>query len=114
MGNSLTDNNPNITDLSDRNRPTRLAEKYAELYDNQWTDAFDVLEKIYQKEEYVIETILHILEVIKEYLSNMSEYILYIVNLPFIYHTDAFVCIGYGNIFQCINNCSTFLWTKQI
>lgn len=43
MGQKLTDNNPNIADLSDKNRPTKLAERYSELYDNQWTDAFEVL-----------------------------------------------------------------------
>jgi hypothetical protein len=41
----LTDGNPNIADLSDANRPTKLAEQYSELYDNEWTDAFDVLSK---------------------------------------------------------------------
>lgn len=41
MGQKLTDNNPNVADLSDVNRPTKLAEKYTELYDNQWTDAFE-------------------------------------------------------------------------
>ncbi|XP_045203864.2 uncharacterized protein LOC123556873 [Mercenaria mercenaria] len=39
----LRDNNPNIADLSDQNRPTKIAEKMSELYDNQWTDAFDAL-----------------------------------------------------------------------
>jgi len=43
MGQKLTDNNPNVADLSDLNRPTKLGERYTELYDNQWTDAFDVL-----------------------------------------------------------------------
>ncbi|XP_060566866.1 uncharacterized protein LOC132725703 [Ruditapes philippinarum] len=41
----LTDNNPNIADLSDVNRPTKLAEQFSELYDNEWTDAFDALAK---------------------------------------------------------------------
>ena len=63
MGDRLTDNNPNITDLSDRNRPTKLAEKCAELYDNQWTDAFEVLQKYFQTEETVIKALLHILQV---------------------------------------------------
>ncbi|XP_060562949.1 uncharacterized protein LOC132722457 [Ruditapes philippinarum] len=62
MGNRLTDNNPNITDLSDRNRPTKLAEKCAELYDNQWTDAFEILEKYFSTDEAVIESLLHILQ----------------------------------------------------
>jgi hypothetical protein len=64
MGSRLTDNNPNITDLSDRNRPTKLAEKCAELYDNQWTDAFEILEKKYfSNDEAVIDSLLHILQV---------------------------------------------------
>ena len=29
--------------LSNPNRPTQLAEQYNEIYDNQWTDAFDIL-----------------------------------------------------------------------
>ncbi|XP_045206821.2 uncharacterized protein LOC123559064 [Mercenaria mercenaria] len=44
-GAKLTEGNANIADLSDENRPTKLAEKYSELYDNEWTDAFDVLTK---------------------------------------------------------------------
>jgi hypothetical protein len=64
MGDRLTDNNPNITDLSDRNRPTKLAEKCAELYDNQWTDAFEILEPYFPNDEAVIEALLHILQVI--------------------------------------------------
>ncbi|XP_053399062.1 putative leucine-rich repeat-containing protein DDB_G0290503 [Mercenaria mercenaria] len=62
MGDRLTDNNPNITDLSDRNRPTKLAERCAELYDNQWTDAFDILEEYFNAEENVIEALLQILQ----------------------------------------------------
>ncbi|XP_060582843.1 uncharacterized protein LOC132739193 [Ruditapes philippinarum] len=61
MGLKLTDSNPNVTDLSDRHRPTKLAEKYAELYDNQWTDAFDVLDKIFPSEEKIINILLNIL-----------------------------------------------------
>ena len=40
----LADNNPNIADLSDTNRPTNLAEKFLSLYDDEWTDAFDALQ----------------------------------------------------------------------
>ncbi|XP_053392088.1 uncharacterized protein LOC128554801 [Mercenaria mercenaria] len=39
----LTDDNPNIADLSDINRPTKLSEQFSELYDNEWTDAFEAL-----------------------------------------------------------------------
>ncbi|KAK3582902.1 hypothetical protein CHS0354_009708 [Potamilus streckersoni] len=43
----LNHNNPAIADLSDPNRATKLGEKYLQLYDNQWTDAFSKLEKEY-------------------------------------------------------------------
>jgi len=42
-GDKLRENNPNIADLSDQNRPTKLAEMFSELYDNVWTDAFEIL-----------------------------------------------------------------------
>lgn len=42
----LRKDNPSITDLSDANRPTKLAEKYTELYDNEWTDGLEELQKI--------------------------------------------------------------------
>ncbi|XP_048774219.1 myosin heavy chain, striated muscle-like isoform X2 [Ostrea edulis] len=42
--NRLRDQNPGITDLSDPNRPLKLAEKVSELYDNEWTNAMENLE----------------------------------------------------------------------
>nr|XP_022324776.1 myosin-6-like isoform X12 [Crassostrea virginica] len=33
----------NITDLSDSNRPTKIAEQFSELYDDLWTDVFEKL-----------------------------------------------------------------------
>lgn len=44
MSVKLRDNNPNIADLSDQFRPTKLGEQFSELYDNEWTDAFDALQ----------------------------------------------------------------------
>ncbi|KAL3879275.1 hypothetical protein ACJMK2_031577 [Sinanodonta woodiana] len=41
----LTYDNPSIADLKDQNRRTKLAEKYSELYDNQWTVAFETIAK---------------------------------------------------------------------
>ncbi|XP_052243025.1 paramyosin-like isoform X2 [Dreissena polymorpha] len=61
MGQRLTDNNPNITDLSDKNRPTKLAERYSELYDNEWTDAFEDLNAIYNDEQKTIAMLTVIL-----------------------------------------------------
>ncbi|XP_060075805.1 uncharacterized protein LOC132555474 [Ylistrum balloti] len=42
-GHKLRENNAAITDLSSAIRPTKIAELYKELYDNQWTDAFEEL-----------------------------------------------------------------------
>ncbi|KAL5012979.1 hypothetical protein ScPMuIL_011530 [Solemya velum] len=39
----LTDNNPNITDLGDLNRPEKLAERFMQLYDDEWTCAFETM-----------------------------------------------------------------------
>jgi len=63
MGQKLTDANPNIADLSDLNRPTKLAERYTELYDNQWTDAYDLIDN--GDESVTIEALLAILRVSK-------------------------------------------------
>ncbi|KAK3602810.1 hypothetical protein CHS0354_026361 [Potamilus streckersoni] len=43
MGQQMSDGNPNITDLSDPNRPSKLGERFSELYDNEWTNAFEGL-----------------------------------------------------------------------
>ncbi|KAJ8297824.1 hypothetical protein KUTeg_024355 [Tegillarca granosa] len=39
----LRNNNPAITDLSDEMRPSKLAEQFSELYDNEWTDVIECL-----------------------------------------------------------------------
>lgn len=44
-GAKLKDNNPNITDLSDPNRPLKVAEQFSELYDKEWTNALESLTK---------------------------------------------------------------------
>ena len=50
-GDKLTKGNPAITDLGDPNRPMKIAEKYGELYDNEWTDAMgytdDAMRKLF-------------------------------------------------------------------
>uniref|UniRef100_K1QDD7 Uncharacterized protein n=1 Tax=Magallana gigas TaxID=29159 RepID=K1QDD7_MAGGI len=42
-GSKLTSNNPDIADLNDDNRPTKLAEKFSQLYDDAWTDSMEEL-----------------------------------------------------------------------
>lgn len=60
-GESLTMGNANVADLSDPNRPTKLAEQFSELYDNEWTDAFEELEHMTDSER--ISYLLYILQV---------------------------------------------------
>ncbi|XP_060078881.1 uncharacterized protein LOC132558351 [Ylistrum balloti] len=48
-GAKLSDNNPDITDLSDPNRPQKLAQMFNELYDNQWTEAFESMSGSHDK-----------------------------------------------------------------
>ncbi|XP_062578558.1 uncharacterized protein LOC134240488 [Saccostrea cucullata] len=45
-GSKLTTNNPAITDLSDENRPIKLAEKFGQLYDDEWTDSLEEIMNI--------------------------------------------------------------------
>lgn len=62
----LTDNNPNIANLGDKNRPTNLADKFSELYSNEWTNALESLEKDYKTESETanIKTLLEIVKVV--------------------------------------------------
>ena len=60
-GETLALDNANVANLSDPYRPTRLAEMFAELYDNEWTDAFEEIE---DKEDCdKIEYLLNLLKV---------------------------------------------------
>lgn len=51
----LIQGNPNITDLSDGNRPTKLGERFSQVYDDQWSEAFEAL-KVKGKQEKEIVT----------------------------------------------------------
>lgn len=59
---TLLDSNPNIADLSDVNRPTKLAERFSELYDNEWTDTFEVLSTTMKMADS--EACLHLLQLL--------------------------------------------------
>lgn len=39
----LKTGNPEISDLSDENRPTNLGQKFKQVYEDEWTDAFTFL-----------------------------------------------------------------------
>ncbi|KAL3879559.1 hypothetical protein ACJMK2_031853 [Sinanodonta woodiana] len=58
----LTDSNPNIADLSDTNRPDKLTEQMSELYDNEWTGAYEYLTEIEGlQDEETVRLLLNIL-----------------------------------------------------
>lgn len=51
-------------DLSDTNRPTNLADRFSELYDNEWTKALDNLNTVKKEhEDGNIKLLADILEV---------------------------------------------------
>lgn len=58
----LSDNNPDISDLSDSDRPQKLNEKISNLYDKEWTDAIEIMETD-QGEQPAIGIILNIVMV---------------------------------------------------
>ena len=62
-GAKLSAGNPNLVDISDENRPTKLAERYSELYDNAWTDAFGVLIDSGYDDTKAIDILLNFLKV---------------------------------------------------
>ncbi|VDI56571.1 Hypothetical predicted protein [Mytilus galloprovincialis] len=67
MGSKLRDNNPAITDLNDPNRPMKLGDQFSELYENEWTDAYSVLEDSKKLTEIeIIEILIKILKDIYE------------------------------------------------
>lgn len=54
-------NNPNIADLSDKNRPTKIGERFEQLFDNEWSEAHETLKStISEREIYII-----LIEVVK-------------------------------------------------
>lgn len=58
---SQSSENANIPELSDINRPTRLGEKYQEIYDNEWTEAFECLTESEHGSTQPISDLLNIL-----------------------------------------------------
>jgi hypothetical protein len=61
----LTNNNPNIADLSDENRAFRVGEKLSELYSNEWSDAYEELTEGGRRSDIqAINILLEILKVI--------------------------------------------------
>ncbi|CAG2222584.1 unnamed protein product [Mytilus edulis] len=55
---SIHNQNPMITDISDTNRPTKVAEQFSALYDNEWTDAFDAIARLEGKKANIEKEII--------------------------------------------------------
>lgn len=73
-GSKLTSNNPDIADLNDDNRPTKLAEKFGQVYDDPWTDAIEELTKVEKRldDRAAIGFLLRIVMVLLTFLSLTS------------------------------------------
>lgn len=71
-GDRMLDGNPFVTDLSDPNRPQRLAEKFNSLYDNSWTDAFEILSDKNKDEKAICKILLDMLEACWRFCSKHS------------------------------------------
>ena len=49
--------------MSDPNRPMKIAEKFTEMYDNDWTDSMEALEDLKITEEQCVKILLHLVTV---------------------------------------------------
>ncbi|XP_052794073.1 uncharacterized protein LOC128227499 [Mya arenaria] len=72
-GQALRHNNPDIADLSDTNRPTKIAERFSELYDNEWTEAFEKLSKNKITDKKAIGLLLHIVQSTNTFCKEQAE-----------------------------------------
>ncbi|XP_062621113.1 uncharacterized protein LOC134282722 [Saccostrea cucullata] len=59
----LTDGNPNFADLSDRNRPTKIGEKFGLVYDEEWSEAFEEIKTNQKKDD--VETYNILMQIVK-------------------------------------------------
>ncbi|XP_045205556.2 uncharacterized protein LOC123557874 isoform X2 [Mercenaria mercenaria] len=75
-GDRLVRNNPAIADLSDPNRPTKIGEMYSEMYDNEWTDAFEALSNAGYSDQDAIETLRLTLLNVFQFCSRKAESLL--------------------------------------
>ena len=64
MGNRLDDGNPSVANLSDPFRPEKMAEKFSQLYDNEWTTAFEILTSMFSMDEKMaVDSLLNVVKV---------------------------------------------------
>ncbi|XP_062613096.1 uncharacterized protein LOC134274867 [Saccostrea cucullata] len=66
--------NPNMADLSDKNRPTKIGEKLGSLYDEEWSDAYDAFHtQLKYNEEDCLRVLLRILRYAYDFCKKSSE-----------------------------------------
>lgn len=68
-GAKITNDNPHIADQSDDNRPTKLAEKFGQLYDDAWKDSLEELTEVEMKMENTVAIIFLLRIVMVSFLS---------------------------------------------
>lgn len=67
VSNKLKQGNPYIADLSDRNRPTKLGERFGSMYDDEWLEAFEALrDGKEENEEEDAKVTVQLLAIIKD------------------------------------------------
>lgn len=66
--------NPNMADLSDKNRPTKIGEKFGLLFDEEWSEAFESFnEKLRFPEEECLRVLSKILRLAFDFCKTTSE-----------------------------------------
>lgn len=59
----LTEGNAAFTDLSDKNRPTKIGERFGLIFDDEWSEAFEELKDGGMDDQSVISKLLQIIQV---------------------------------------------------
>ncbi|KAK3100675.1 hypothetical protein FSP39_023643 [Pinctada imbricata] len=72
--NQLTEGNPNIADLSDAHRPTKVGEMFGQLYDDEWSEAFEALKPPQEGEEEEDEVCVDVLMTLQKIVMKAFEY----------------------------------------
>ena len=62
----LTEGNAAFTDLSDKNRPTKIGEKFGLIFDDEWSEVFEELKDKGMNDEIVICKLQQIVQVRKK------------------------------------------------
>ncbi|KAL3878841.1 hypothetical protein ACJMK2_031169 [Sinanodonta woodiana] len=63
----LRQGNPNIEVLSDPNRPTKLAERFSKLYNNEYADTFEFLQEQGLDKEHIVYVLLRVVRYAYQY-----------------------------------------------